>query len=280
MPSALEDVQLYKSARSAREVTDRRDRERRRALLVLTLRFLADSGYGEAAERLSATSGVSLSCVDAADNVDLPRILAEWEEEQEVRWGRRPKLTRPVAPCHAAGGGGRREVVGRATAVGLPPKPSGAGAAPRAPDAPDSRGSSGGSSSSSTDSAPFSGQMAARQRREKAAAAAGKAAAASAAAEAPAAAPDEAGAANDSAFLGVEGLAVGRCRARAEASSEDDEGSDGVAARLLKPLPVSTVLAVVLPIPSLPHHLPDPQNKPPPNLRPPPAKRTPGRPPG
>ena len=56
-------AELYKSASAAREVAERRERERRRALVVLCARFLASHGYDEACERLSAASGVSLSKV-------------------------------------------------------------------------------------------------------------------------------------------------------------------------------------------------------------------------
>ena len=45
------------------------------AALVLVLRFLADFGYMNARDVLSAESGVSLSEFDAADNVDLLLIM-------------------------------------------------------------------------------------------------------------------------------------------------------------------------------------------------------------
>lgn len=64
MPSANEiDVEVYKSAVRAREVTERRESERRRALIVLILRFLASNGYQEACDKLSAESGLYLSKV-------------------------------------------------------------------------------------------------------------------------------------------------------------------------------------------------------------------------
>lgn len=205
------EAELYRSASAAREVAERRERDRRRALVVLCARFLASHGFDEACERLSAASGVSLSkvsgarvhgmrlhlcfClahvrrlprqmrerkqrmaqarpppanqnqVDAADNVDLTRILGEWEEQQEARWGRRPQLTRALVRKVPPGGGGRRDA----------PAASASGTAAAERGGPDHGG--GITAGSRLVSNCFSGQMAARQRREKAAAAAAASAA-------------------------------------------------------------------------------------------------------
>lgn len=73
---------------------EKREAERRRALLVLILRHLADHGYIEAAERLSTEANVSLSKHDAADNISLLQILQDLEEIHEQRYGKRPKLVK------------------------------------------------------------------------------------------------------------------------------------------------------------------------------------------
>lgn len=39
---------------------------------------------------------MSLAQVDAADNVDLVRIVQEFEDSYELKYGRRPKLVRRV----------------------------------------------------------------------------------------------------------------------------------------------------------------------------------------
>jgi hypothetical protein len=44
-------------------------------------------------------AGVSLQNVDAADNIDLLNVLQEWEDFYEIRFQRRPKLTRKVFAC-------------------------------------------------------------------------------------------------------------------------------------------------------------------------------------
>lgn len=93
------DAVLLKAAARGREVQERREAERRRALLVLVLRHLTDQGYIDAADRLSAEANVSLANHDAADNISLVQILQDFEEEHEQRYGRRPKLIKSAEVC-------------------------------------------------------------------------------------------------------------------------------------------------------------------------------------
>lgn len=65
--------------------------------------------------------------MDAADNIDLLRIVQEFEESYEVRYNRRPKLVKRLVEEVAAGGGGMRQVAaaaasgpGRPVAVRMP----------------------------------------------------------------------------------------------------------------------------------------------------------------
>ena len=60
------------------------------------IRHLCDNGYVESAEKLQSESQVSLSQLDAADNIDMLGILQEYEEFYEIRFQRKPKLTRKV----------------------------------------------------------------------------------------------------------------------------------------------------------------------------------------
>jgi len=106
----MADLQAVKAMSKARDAEERRGQERRRNVVVLILRHLADYGYVDAYERLSAESQLSLGRLDAADNMDLVGILQEFEEGYEQRFGRRPKLVRRVAeevrrhppPVHSA----------------------------------------------------------------------------------------------------------------------------------------------------------------------------------
>jgi katanin p60 ATPase-containing subunit A1 len=88
------DAVLLKAAARGREVQERREAERRRALLVLVL-----VPYIDAADRLSAEANVSLAKHDAADNINLLQILQDFEEEHEQRYGRRPKLIKSAEVC-------------------------------------------------------------------------------------------------------------------------------------------------------------------------------------
>uniref|UniRef100_A0A383VC06 Katanin p60 ATPase-containing subunit A-like 2 n=1 Tax=Tetradesmus obliquus TaxID=3088 RepID=A0A383VC06_TETOB len=155
------DSLLVKAAAKGREAQARQEQERRRALIVLVLRHLLDQGYIEAHERLSAESNVSLTKVDAADNIDLLCILQEFEDGYEAKYGRRPKLVRRVS-SEEAGLGVARPGCRRQTSLSQHHDSTAAGGS-NAPTIP----------------APISGQLAARQRREKGAAAATAAAATS-----------------------------------------------------------------------------------------------------
>ena len=92
-------------------------------------------GCREASMRTSSSAHARCPCerpfssnppsqVDAADNMDLLRIVQEYEETYESRYDRRPKLTRRLVEEVAGGGGGMRSVP-----AGSAP-PAGAGRAP------------------------------------------------------------------------------------------------------------------------------------------------------
>ncbi len=56
------------------------------------------SSYLDSLDRLQAESGLSLEKYDAADNVDLGLILTEYEAYYELKFGKKPKLSRKVNP--------------------------------------------------------------------------------------------------------------------------------------------------------------------------------------
>eukprot|EP00290_Baffinella_frigidus_P000884 CAMPEP_0180178052 /NCGR_PEP_ID=MMETSP0986-20121125/38191_1 /TAXON_ID=697907 /ORGANISM="non described non described, Strain CCMP2293" /LENGTH=137 /DNA_ID=CAMNT_0022130857 /DNA_START=235 /DNA_END=646 /DNA_ORIENTATION=- len=85
-----------KIASQSAQAEEKRAQERRKALVVLIIRHLCDHGYVESAEKLQAEAQVSLSQTDAADNIDMLSILQEYEEFYEIRFQRKPKLTRKV----------------------------------------------------------------------------------------------------------------------------------------------------------------------------------------
>ena len=81
--------------------------------LVLVLHFLHTRGLSHSLAALTKEAGLSLQRETAADNVDLMRLVGEWSEVEERKYGRKVKLTRKRAEGEEAerGGGGGDEVV-------------------------------------------------------------------------------------------------------------------------------------------------------------------------
>ncbi|MEW5316021.1 MAG: hypothetical protein WDW38_007413 [Sanguina aurantia] len=166
----MSDLSALKALSKAREGEEKRLADRRRAILVLMLRHLADHGYSETYERLSVESNLSLGRVDVADNMDLMRILQEFEEGHEFKYGKRPKLIKRLTEEVSTGGGGTRVRAPSArggagvAAGGLPPVSGSSGPG-------NGNGNGNGALSPPTsrhtvlEGPPVGGAMAARQRR-------------------------------------------------------------------------------------------------------------------
>ena len=95
-----------KTMNRARETEEKRGVERRRAGLVLSIRFLLDNGYVAAARAAEEEAGISLAKVDVADNIDMASILQDYEEYVQLKFGRPVKLTRKVSSGKGGGGAG------------------------------------------------------------------------------------------------------------------------------------------------------------------------------
>ena len=94
-----------KTMNRARETEEKRGVERRRAGLVLSIRFLLDNGYVAAARAAEEEAGISLAKVDVADNIDMASILQDYEEYVQLKFGRPVKLTRKVSGGKDSKGG-------------------------------------------------------------------------------------------------------------------------------------------------------------------------------
>ncbi|WIA13929.1 hypothetical protein OEZ85_002499 [Tetradesmus obliquus] len=68
--------------------------ERKRDILVLVMRFLADYGFLVTYQSLCAEASMTLDQVDAADNIDLMTIVQEFVDYYHSKFGRYPKLIR------------------------------------------------------------------------------------------------------------------------------------------------------------------------------------------
>mmetsp|Transcript_32095 Transcript_32095/g.73368 ORF Transcript_32095/g.73368 Transcript_32095/m.73368 type:complete len:569 (-) Transcript_32095:62-1768(-) len=84
----------------SRQNEERKAVEKRRNLIVLCASFFRDLGYAETVRQIQTDTSVSLEKVEVADNIDLASIVTEYEDFYEMRFGRKPKLTRK-----ALGGG-------------------------------------------------------------------------------------------------------------------------------------------------------------------------------
>ena len=92
--SGMASLMALKASADAGSAEQKRIVERKRNLLVLMYAYLTDNGYFDTAQSLnSVTSGVCTK-FEAADNVDLGLILIEYEQYYEMRYDRKPKLTR------------------------------------------------------------------------------------------------------------------------------------------------------------------------------------------
>lgn len=99
---APSSVSSTRAESKAREAEEKKQHERQKALLVLILRHLADSGYVDSVAKLQQECGLSLERLDAADNVDLLGLLSAFEEQMLNRIGKSPKLIKCVASADEA----------------------------------------------------------------------------------------------------------------------------------------------------------------------------------
>eukprot|EP00418_Pyrodinium_bahamense_P043146 CAMPEP_0179194612 /NCGR_PEP_ID=MMETSP0796-20121207/96726_1 /TAXON_ID=73915 /ORGANISM="Pyrodinium bahamense, Strain pbaha01" /LENGTH=103 /DNA_ID=CAMNT_0020898941 /DNA_START=17 /DNA_END=325 /DNA_ORIENTATION=- len=80
----------------SRQSEEKKAVEKKRNIIVLCARFFQDLGYIDTVQQIQADTKISLDKIDAADNVDLQTILTEYEDFYEMRFGRKPKLTRKL----------------------------------------------------------------------------------------------------------------------------------------------------------------------------------------
>ncbi|KAF4729108.1 Katanin p60 ATPase-containing subunit A-like 2, partial [Perkinsus olseni] len=86
---------------------EKREKERRRSCLVLTIKFLRDSGLIEAAASAARESGLG-DTFQVADNISLELIVRDFEDYHAFKYGQRPVIVRKAersALAAAAAGG-------------------------------------------------------------------------------------------------------------------------------------------------------------------------------
>ncbi|KAF4746387.1 Katanin p60 ATPase-containing subunit A-like 2 [Perkinsus olseni] len=82
-----------KIASLAREVDEKREKERRRSCLVLAIKFLRDAGLIEAAASAARESGLG-DTFQVADNISLELIVRDFEDYHAFKYGQRPVIVR------------------------------------------------------------------------------------------------------------------------------------------------------------------------------------------
>lgn len=85
-----------KTARKSKCINDRQSSDRHRDCLVLILSFLRQYGYIQSAAQLQSEGGTILLRYEPADNIDLIQILTEYEDFCEIKFKRKPKLSRAI----------------------------------------------------------------------------------------------------------------------------------------------------------------------------------------
>lgn len=93
-----------KALQSGKSAEKRKCEAMRRDLLVLTHQFLFEEGLYEAADAMEAQLKSLLSQFKAADNMDLPMILADFIAYYRIRFHKEPTLStkKPENAHHSA----------------------------------------------------------------------------------------------------------------------------------------------------------------------------------
>ncbi|CAE8615827.1 unnamed protein product [Polarella glacialis] len=94
----------------SRQGEEKKQVEKKRNVIVLCMRFFQDHGYINSVQQIQNETNINLDRIDAADNVDLHSIITEYEDFYEMRFGRKPKLTRKVASGKDDGKDGDRKL--------------------------------------------------------------------------------------------------------------------------------------------------------------------------
>lgn len=93
MASSLLAIRATTDANSAEQ---KRNAERKKNLLILVNNYLIENGYVESAERLQHETNGLTTKYAVADNIDLTNILIDYENYYEIRFDKKPKLTRKL----------------------------------------------------------------------------------------------------------------------------------------------------------------------------------------
>ncbi|KAG7400510.1 Katanin p60 ATPase-containing subunit A-like 2 [Phytophthora boehmeriae] len=94
----MSSLMQLKAQNESRLAEEKRLIDRRRNVLVMMLQHCVENGYLQTAEKLQHEAGLALSKFEVVENLDLLRIVQEYEDFQEIKFGKRPKLVRRLSP--------------------------------------------------------------------------------------------------------------------------------------------------------------------------------------
>ncbi|GLE06242.1 hypothetical protein PINS_up015484 [Pythium insidiosum] len=94
----MSSLMQLKAQNESRLAEEKRLIDRKRNVLILALQYCVENGYVQTAEKLQQEAGVAISKFEVVENIDLLRIVQEYEEYHELKFGKRPKLVRRLTP--------------------------------------------------------------------------------------------------------------------------------------------------------------------------------------
>ena len=92
-------LMALKLSNEARQIEERKNIERKRNSLLLVSNYLVENGYSRSAAALHQEASSSISNFELADNIDLASIMTEFEAYYEMRFGKKPKISRKKMGC-------------------------------------------------------------------------------------------------------------------------------------------------------------------------------------
>ena len=104
---SVSSLAALKAASESKSLDEKLSAERRRDCLVLILHHLQKCGYSQTAAQLRIEAENALCQYDHADNIDLLRILADYEEYYSLKYGEKPRYSRKHSADQRGTVGGR-----------------------------------------------------------------------------------------------------------------------------------------------------------------------------
>jgi katanin p60 ATPase-containing subunit A1 len=89
-------LELRRPKGQTHEADDSERKRKVRDSIVLCMSHMISLGYIDSAERLAQEAGLSTDRYELCDNITFMQVLTDFEAFQELKYGQKPKLTRPV----------------------------------------------------------------------------------------------------------------------------------------------------------------------------------------